>query len=66
MNRFYDLFDTHKWNDLAGADYLSDNDDFSLIFLGPAAVSIFHSHKFITGRIGLRVGRTGLGTGFIA
>ena len=31
MNRFYDQFDTHKWIDLAGADYLADNDDFSMI-----------------------------------
>ena len=33
MNRFYDRFDTHKWIDLAEADYLSDKDDFSMIFL---------------------------------
>ena len=28
-------FDTHKWIDLAGADYLTDNDDISVIFFGP-------------------------------
>ena len=28
-------FDTHKWIDLAGADYLTDNDDFSVILFGP-------------------------------
>ena len=28
-------FDTHKWIDLAGADYLTDYDDISVIFLGP-------------------------------
>ena len=33
MIRFNARFDTHKWIDLAGADYLSDNDDFSMIFL---------------------------------
>ena len=27
-------FDTHKWNDLAGADYLTDNDDISVIIFG--------------------------------
>ena len=27
-------FDTHKWIDLAGADYLTDNDDISVIFFG--------------------------------
>ena len=25
-------FDTHKWIDLTGADYLSANDDFLMIF----------------------------------
>ena len=28
-------FDTHKWIDLAGADYLTNNDDISVIFFGP-------------------------------
>ena len=28
-------FDTHKRIDLAGADYLTDNDDISVIFFGP-------------------------------
>ena len=28
-------FGTHKWIDLAGPDYLTDNDDISVIFFGP-------------------------------
>ena len=31
-------FDTHKWIDLARADYLTDNDDFLVIFLGPMSL----------------------------
>ena len=27
-------FDTHKWIDLAGADYLADNDEFLMIIFG--------------------------------
>ena len=34
MNRFYDQFDIHKWIDFSGADYLSNNDEFSMIFFG--------------------------------
>ena len=34
MNRLNDRFDTHTWIDLAGADYLSDNDYFSMIIFG--------------------------------
>ena len=34
-------------------------------YVDPAAVSIFPSHKFITGRICLGRRGTGLGTGFI-
>ena len=34
MNWFYDWFDTHKWIDLAGADYLSDNNYLSMIIFG--------------------------------
>ena len=33
MHRLYNQFDAHKWIDLAGADYLSNNDDFSWLFL---------------------------------
>ena len=33
LNRFYDWFDGPKWIDFLGADYLSDNDYFSIIFL---------------------------------
>ena len=28
-------FDSHKWIDLARPDYLTDNDDISVIFFGP-------------------------------
>ena len=28
-------FDTHKWIDWAGADYLTDNDDISVFLFGP-------------------------------
>ena len=34
MNWFYDQFDAQKWIDLAGADYLADNDDFLMIIFG--------------------------------
>ena len=27
-------FNTHKWIDFAGADYLTDNDEFSMIIFG--------------------------------
>ena len=28
-------FDSHKWINFSKADYLADNDDFSMIFFGP-------------------------------
>ena len=31
MNRLYNQFDAHKWIDFSGADYLSDNKDFTVI-----------------------------------
>ena len=32
MNRLYNQFDAHKWSVFSGADYLSDNEDFTMIF----------------------------------
>ena len=32
MNRFYDRFDGAKYIDFSGADYLSDNIEFQMIF----------------------------------
>ena len=34
MNQLYDQFDGPKWINFSGADYLSDNDEFSMIFFG--------------------------------
>ena len=34
MNWFYDRFNTHKWIDFSGVDYLSDNDEVWMIFFG--------------------------------
>ena len=33
MNRIYNWFNSHKWIDFSGADYLTDNDEFSIFFL---------------------------------
>ena len=33
MNQFYDQFDGPKWINFTGADYLTDNNDISVIFL---------------------------------
>ena len=35
MNQLYNRFDLPKRSDLAGADYLFDNDYFSMIIFGP-------------------------------
>ena len=39
INRLYDQFDTDKRIDLAGADYLSDNDYFPMIIFGAITFS---------------------------